>query len=89
MQYAGEYLVISPAGEESPDLEHWPVSMCFPGSSVVKNPSAYAGTQIQSLGWEDHLEMEMAPHTSILDREIPWTEEPGGLQSMRSPKSQT
>ena len=43
MQYAGEYLVTSPAGEESPDLEHWPVSMCFPGSSVVKNPSAYAG----------------------------------------------
>ena len=39
-------------------------------------------TQIQSLGWEDPLEMEMAPHTSILAREIPWTEEPGRLQSM-------
>ena len=37
---------------------------------------------VQSLGWEDPLEKEMAPHSSILDWEIPWTEEPGGLQSM-------
>ena len=37
---------------------------------------------IQSLGWEDPLEKEMATHSSILDWEIPWTEEPGGLQSM-------
>ena len=37
-------------------------------------------TQIQSLGWEDPLEKEMAIHTSILAWRIPWTEEPGGLQ---------
>ena len=37
-----------------------------------------------SLGWEDPLEKEMATHSSILAWEIPWTEEPGGLQSMRS-----
>ena len=43
VQYAGEYLAISPAGEESPDLEHLPVSVCFPGGSVVKNPSTDAG----------------------------------------------
>ena len=43
MQCAGEHLAISPAGEESTDLEHFPVSMCFPGGSVVKNPSADAG----------------------------------------------
>ena len=90
MQCAGEYLAISPAGEESADLEHFPVSMCFPGGSVVKNPWLMEETGlIQSLGWEDPLEMEMAPHTSILAREIPWTEEPGRLQSMRSQKSQT
>ena len=38
-------------------------------------------TQIQSLGQEDPLEEEMATHSSILAWEIPWTEEPGGLQS--------
>ena len=38
--------------------------------------------QVQSLGWEDPLEKEMATHSSNLAWEIPWTEEPGGLQSM-------
>ena len=37
---------------------------------------------VQSLGWEDPLEKEMATHSSILAWRIPWTEEPGGLQSM-------
>ena len=41
-------------------------------------------TQVQSLGQEDPLEKEMATHTSILAWRIPWTEEPGGLQSMGS-----
>ena len=39
-------------------------------------------TQVQSLGREDPLEKEMATHSSILAWRIPWTEEPGGLQSM-------
>ena len=39
-------------------------------------------TQVQSLGQEDPLWQEMATHSSILAWEIPWTEEPGGLQSM-------
>ena len=39
-------------------------------------------TQVRSLGQEDPLEEEMATHTSILAREIPWMEEPGGLQSL-------
>ena len=38
--------------------------------------------RVQSLGWEDTLEKEMATHSSIPAWEIPWTEEPGGLQSM-------
>ena len=50
---------------------------------MVKNPPALQETQVQSLGWEDTLEKEMATHYSILAWEIPWTEEPGGLQSMR------
>ena len=42
------------------------------------------GTQVQSLGQEDPLEKEMATHFSVLTWRIPWTEEPGGLQSMGS-----
>jgi len=38
--------------------------------------------QVRSLGWEDLLEEEMATHSSILAWKIPWTEEPGGLQSL-------
>ena len=55
---------------------------------VVKNPPANAGdesdTRVQSLGWEDPREEEMATHSIILAWEIPWTEEPGRLQSMGS-----
>ena len=39
---------------------------------------------VRSLGWEDPLEKEVAVHSSVLSWEIPWTEEPGGLQSMGS-----
>ena len=39
-------------------------------------------TRVRSLGWEDPLEVEMATHSSILAWEIPWTEEPGGLESV-------
>ena len=49
---------------------------------MVKNPILKQETQGQSLGWEDPLEKEMATHSSILANEIPWTEEPGGLQSL-------
>ena len=56
--------------------------------SVVKKPSAMQKMWVQSLGWEDPLEKEMVTHSSILAWEIPWTEEPGGLQSMGSQKSQ-
>ena len=52
----------------------------------VKNLDAMQETQVQSLGWEDRLEESMGSHSSILAWEIPWTEESGGLQSMRSLK---
>ena len=45
--------------------------------------------QLRSLGWEDTLEEEIATHSSILVWEIPWREEPGGLQSMRSESDTT
>ena len=53
-------------------------------AETVKNPPAAQETQVQSLGGEDPLEKGMATHSSILAWEIPWTEEPGGLQSMGS-----
>ena len=56
----------------------------FPGGSAVKNLPAMQETWILSLGWEDLLEKEMATHSCLLAREIPWTEEPGGLWSMGS-----
>ena len=55
--------------------------MAFPGGSVVNNLPAM---QVLSLGWEDPLEKEMATHSSILAWKIPWREEPGRLQSLRS-----
>ena len=57
----------------------------LPDGSVGKNPPANAGDtemQVQSPGWEDPMEKEMVTHCSTLAWEIPWTEEPGRLQSM-------
>ena len=54
----------------------------FLSGSVVKSPPAVQETQIRSLGREDPLEKEMATHSSTLAWRIPWTEEPGRLQSM-------
>ena len=51
-------------------------------AQLVKNLPAIQETWVQSLGWEDPLKEEMAAHFSILAWDIPWTEEPGGLQSM-------
>ena len=56
----------------------------FPGGSLVKNRPAKQETWVLSLGQEDPLEKEMASHSSIVAWEIPWTEEPGGLQSIGS-----
>ena len=53
---------------------------------MVKNLPAMQETQLQSLGQEDSPKKEMATHSSMLAWEIPWTEESGGLQSMRSPR---
>ena len=54
---------------------------------MVKNSPAKQEKRVQSLGKEDPLEKERATHYSILAWEIPWTEEPGRLQSMGSQKS--
>ena len=51
-------------------------------AQAVKNPPAMWETQVQFQGLADPLEKEMTTHSGILAWEIPWTEEPGGLQSM-------
>ena len=53
-------------------------------AQTVKNPPAVQEIWVQSLDWEEPLEKGMTAHSSILVWEIPWTEEPGGLQSMGS-----
>ena len=53
-------------------------------AQTVKRLSTMQETWVRSLGWEDPLEKEMATHSSIHAWKIPWTEEPGGLQSMGS-----
>ena len=58
--------------------------MGFPGDPVVKNPPANAGDTGSIPGSGRSLEEERATHSSILAWEIPWTEEPGGLQSLES-----
>ena len=63
----------------SMNIWHW-----FPGGSTVKCLSAMQETWVRSLGWEDPLEKEMAAHSSTLTWKIPWTEEPGRLQSTGS-----
>ena len=62
------------------------IDMVFLGGTIAKNLPTNAedtGDKVQSLGQEDLLEKEMATHSNILPWKIPWTEEPGGVQSMR------
>ena len=53
-------------------------------AQMVKTLPEMLEMQVQMLGWEDALEKEMATHSSTLAWEIPWREDPGGLQSMES-----
>ena len=58
-------------------------------AQMVNNLLAMQETQVQTLGQEDPLEEGKATHSSTLAWRIPWTEEPGGLQSLESQMSQT
>ena len=61
----------------------YPLLWGFPGGSVVRICLPMQETQVRSLGQEDPLEEEMATHSSIFAWRIPWTEEPGGLPSIK------
>ena len=74
-------------GEEDPlekEIATHSSILASPVAQTVKRLPTMRETRVQSLGWEDLLEKEMATHSSILAWRIPWTEEPGGLQSMGS-----
>ena len=58
-------------------------------AQMVKRLPTMRETQVQSLGWEDPLEKEMATHSSILAWRIPWTEEPGGYSPQGRKESDT
>ena len=80
LQYSGLENSIDYTVAESDMTEQ--LSLSFPGGSVLKNLTAMQELQeawVQSLGWEDPLEEEIATHFSILAWKIPWTEEPGRL----------
>ena len=67
---------------------NWTEILVYIGAFLVaqrlKHLPAMQETQVRSLGWKDPLEKEMTTHSSILARRIPWTEKPGGLQSVGS-----
>ena len=66
------------------DRGTWGGSWASLVAQTVKNLPAMQDTWVQSLGGEDHLEKEMATHSTVLAWRISWTEKPGGLQSTRS-----
>ena len=65
------------------------ICMCMLVTQSVKNLPAMQETWVRSQGWKDPLEKEMTTHSSILAWKIPWTEEPGGLQSRGHKESGT
>ena len=75
--------VSAPRTEQETYFPHWPLRDAeLPGGSAIRNPPALQETRVRSLGREDPLEKEMATYSSVLAWRVPWTEEPGGLQSL-------
>ena len=69
--------------DPSIETHHWGPRISLVAQTVKRLP-AVSETRVRSLGWEDPLEKEVATHSSNLAWKVPWTEEPGGLQSMGS-----
>ena len=83
---AGRLLSIVPRGKSRPLLFKFEFDLFLTSlvAQMVKRLPTVQETRVQSLGQEDLLEKGMATHSSILAWKIPWTEEPGRLQSMGS-----
>ena len=80
----GDCLVIGLRNLMVPLIEIWKTELTSLVAQMVKHLPIMWETRVQSLGWEDLLEKEMATHSSILAWKISWTEKPGRLQSMGS-----
>ena len=86
-------MYIQKGGFQNFPVNFWALLCClgfYPGGSPVKESSCSAGDMgpwVPSLGQEDALEKKMTTHSSVLAWEIPWTEEPCGLQSMVSQRA--
>ena len=80
---ATHHSVLAPPPQEKGGLKKYLTSFV---AWMVKHLPTVRETWVQSLGWEDFLEKEMATHSSILAWKIPWTEEPGRLQSIGLPR---
>ena len=83
-EYCSRLPFSSPRDLPKPGIELRSSALASLVAQRLKRLSAIWGTWVQSLGWEDSLEKEMATHSSILAWRIPWMEEPGGLQSTGS-----
>ena len=86
--------ILEPVFQQIVYISHSPtfilhLSLASLVAQLVKNPPAMQETRLWFLGWKDPLEKEMVTYSSILAWEIPWTEKPGGLQSMGSQESDT
>ena len=75
------FLRLLPGRQILYQMSYW-ASKVAQGYRIHLSPARDLGSRVQSQGWEDPLEKEMAIHSSVLIQEIPWTEEPGWLQSM-------
>ena len=75
-------------GKKKKKKKNYSPNMGIP-DGLVKNQPTMQETRVRSLGWEDSLEKGMATHSCILAWRIPWTEEPGRLQSMGSQRVMT
>ena len=83
--YKGRFIVVQSPSCAQLSVTPWTTAcQAYLVAQRLKRLPGMRETQVQSLGQEDPLEKEMATHSSILAWRIPWTEEPGGLQSMGS-----
>ena len=79
---AGDPGSIPGSGRSAAEGIGYPLQYSSLVAQLVKNPLAMQETWVRSLGWEDPLEEGMATHSSVLAWRIPWTQEPGGPQSI-------
>ena len=82
----GGFFMTEPTGTPLNFLKWFYILRAYLVAQMRKNPPIVQETRVRSLGREDNLEKEMATHSRVFVCRIPWTEEPGGQQSIGSPR---